>query len=103
MAAPVSFPCIGAGSVSEAFQGHHCRTDGCERGTSALDAGLISSARAVEHYEMVRYGALLAWVRQLGKRDVAKLLEETFEQEASADLELSKLAEKLINRSAEAV
>jgi len=71
-------------------------------GAPALDAGLISSAQAVEHYEMARYGTLLAWARQLGKKDVAKLLEETFEQESKADLELSKLAEKSINRSAEA-
>ncbi|MGV0877819.1 DUF892 family protein [Martelella sp. FLE1502] len=72
------------------------------KGAPALDAGLISSAQAVEHYEMARYGTLLAWARQLGKKDVVKLLEETFEQESKADLELSKLAEKAINRSAEA-
>ncbi|MGV0817388.1 YciE/YciF ferroxidase family protein [Martelella sp. AMO21009] len=72
------------------------------KGAPALDAGLISSAQAVEHYEMARYGTLLAWARQLGKKDVVKLLEETFEQESKADLELSKLAEKSINASAEA-
>ncbi|WP_174803777.1 ferritin-like domain-containing protein [Martelella limonii] len=72
------------------------------KGTPALDAGLISSAQAVEHYEMARYGTLLAWSRQMGMKDVAKLLEETFEQESKADLDLSKLAEKSINRSAEA-
>jgi len=72
------------------------------KGAPALDAGLISSAQAVEHYEMARYGTLLAWARQLDKKDVVKLLEETFEQESKADLELSKLAEKSINRSAEA-
>lgn len=73
------------------------------KGAPALDAGLISSAQAVEHYEMARYGTLLAWARQLGKKDVVKLLEETFEQESKADLELSKLAEKSVNASAEAV
>ncbi|AQZ53178.1 ferritin-like domain-containing protein [Martelella mediterranea] len=72
------------------------------KGAPALDAGLISSAQAVEHYEMARYGTLLAWARQLGKKDVVKLLEETFEQESKADLELSKLAEKSVNASAEA-
>ena len=51
---------------------------------------------------MARYGTLLAWARQLGKKDVVKLLEETFEQESKADLELSKLAEKSVNASAEA-
>ncbi len=68
--------------------------------TPALDAGLISAAQAVEHYEMARYGTLIAWAKQLGKKDVAKLLEETFEQESTADLELSKLAEKSLNAEA---
>lgn len=103
MAAPVSFRGNGTGGGSEALQGHHYLTAGCKCGTPAIDAGLISSAQAVDHYEMVRYGALLAWVRQLGKRDVVELLEENFEQESRADLKLSKLAEKSINRSAEAV
>ncbi|MBB4124045.1 ferritin-like domain-containing protein [Martelella radicis] len=70
--------------------------------TPALDAGLISAAQAVEHYEMARYGTLIAWAKQLGKKDVAKLLEETFEQESTADLELSKLAEKSLNAHADA-
>ncbi|WP_152534538.1 DUF892 family protein [Martelella sp. AD-3] len=70
--------------------------------TPALDAGLISAAQAVEHYEMARYGTLIAWAKQLDKKDVVKLLEETFEQESTADLELSKLAEKSLNAHAKA-
>ncbi|TNB48153.1 ferritin-like domain-containing protein [Martelella lutilitoris] len=70
--------------------------------TPALDAGLISAAQAVEHYEMARYGTLIAWAKQLDKKEVAKLLEETFEQESTADLELSKLAEKSLNAHAKA-
>ncbi|QQM32682.1 ferritin-like domain-containing protein [Martelella lutilitoris] len=70
--------------------------------TPALDAGLISAAQAVEHYEMARYGTLIAWAKQLDKKEVVKLLEETFEQESTADLELSKLAEKSLNAHAKA-
>lgn len=70
--------------------------------TPALDAGLISAAQAVEHYEMARYGTLIAWAKQLDKKEVVKLLEETFEQELTADLELSKLAEKSLNAHAKA-
>ncbi|AJY46158.1 ferritin-like domain-containing protein [Martelella endophytica] len=71
-------------------------------GTPALDAGLISSAQAVEHYEMARYGTLLAWAKLMKRDAIAKLLEETYEQESNADLELSKLAEKAINLEAQA-
>jgi ferritin-like metal-binding protein YciE len=41
---------------------------------AANDAALISSAQAVEHYEMTRYGTLVAWAKQLGRADCAKLL-----------------------------
>ena len=43
------------------------------KGTQALDAGLISAAQAVEHYEITRYGTLKRWAEVLGKKDVAKL------------------------------
>ena len=44
------------------------------KGTAAIDAGLISSAQAVEHYEMTRYGTLKRWAEVLGMDDAAKLL-----------------------------
>ncbi len=62
-----------------------------------LDAALIACAQAIEHYEIARYGAMAAWALQAGKDDVARLLHETLEEEKSADLSLSQLAESVIN------
>lgn len=61
-------------------------------GSEALDAGLISSAQAVEHYEMARYGTLKAWARQLGMTDCFKLLEQTYKEEFETDRKLTDLA-----------
>ena len=69
--------------------------------TIALDAGLISSAQAVEHYEITRYGTLIAWARELGRPDCAMVLEETLEEEKAADLKLTGLADGEINAVAE--
>jgi ferritin-like metal-binding protein YciE len=65
------------------------------KGTPTLEAGLIASGQAVEHYEMARYGTLKRWAEMLGHSDAAKLLDETLQQEKAADQKLSKLAEKL--------
>jgi len=65
-----------------------------------LDAALIASAQAVEHYEMARYGTLVAWAKQLGREDCAKLLHETLEEEKATDHKLTTLAETMINRKA---
>ena len=51
------------------------------KGTPALDAGLIAAAQAVEHYEITRYGTLKRWAEVLGMSDVAKLLDETLQEE----------------------
>lgn len=59
----------------------------------ALDAGLISSAQAVEHYEITRYGTLRTWAKQLGRADVVKLLEATLGEEKATDQKLTDLAE----------
>jgi ferritin-like metal-binding protein YciE len=66
----------------------------------ALNAGLIASAQAVEHYEIARYGTLVAWARQLGHEDCAKLLEKTLDEEYAADKKLSALAENSLNQKA---
>ena len=63
------------------------------KGTIALDAGLISSGQAVEHYEMARYGTLRTWAQQLGRNDAAKLFEATLREERATDQALTKLAE----------
>jgi len=62
------------------------------QGTAALDAGLISSAQAVEHYEIARYGTLKRWAEELGKGDIAALFDETLQEEMKTDTHLSKLA-----------
>lgn len=63
------------------------------KGTISLDAGLISSAQAVEHYEMARYGTLRTWATQLGLNDAAKILETTLLEERATDQKLTQLAE----------
>ncbi len=65
-----------------------------------LDAALIASAQAVEHYEITRYGTLIAWAKELGREDCAQLLSETLAEEKNADKKLSSLAEGRINRKA---
>lgn len=70
------------------------------RNTPALDAGLISSAQAVEHYEMARYGTLKRWATELGMNDAAKLLDETLQQEMKTDSDLTKLADASANQAA---
>jgi len=67
-----------------------------------LDAGIISSAQAVEHYEICRYGTLVEWAKDLGHTDVAALLEETLKEEHNADDVLTKVARGSVNKSAEA-
>jgi len=70
------------------------------KGTKALDAGLISSAQAVEHYEITRYGTLKRWASELGHKDIAKLLDATLQEEGQTDKDLTKLAETKINLKA---
>jgi ferritin-like metal-binding protein YciE len=65
-----------------------------------LNAALIGAAQAVEHYEMTRYGTLVAWARTLGRSDVAKLLEANLKQEKATDKKLTVIAKKKINRKA---
>lgn len=62
------------------------------KGTKALDAGLVSAAQAVEHYEMARYGTLRTWAQQLGYKDAVKLLEATLHEEQATDQILSTIA-----------
>ncbi len=66
-----------------------------------LDAALIASAQAVEHYEITRYGTLIAWARQLGRDEIAALLKETLDEEYATDDKLTAMAEARINPKAE--
>jgi ferritin-like metal-binding protein YciE len=70
------------------------------RDGEALDAGLIAAAQAVEHYEIARYGTLLAWAKQLGLSDAEGLIQETLVEEENTDQVLSELAEDAINPAA---
>ena len=65
-----------------------------------LDAGLIAAAQAAEHYEIARYGTLVAWADRLGLQDAVKILKMTLDEEYSADKELSLLAEGSLNKKA---
>lgn len=67
------------------------------KGSPALDAGLVSSAQAVEHYEITRYGTLSAWAKQLGHQDAAKLLDASLQEESKTDTDLTQLAETAVN------
>jgi ferritin-like metal-binding protein YciE len=72
------------------------------KGMPALDAGLLAAAQAVEHYEITRYGTLIAWAEKLGRRDAVPLLQETLEEEKDTDKALTQLAETAINQYAQA-
>lgn len=70
--------------------------------TAALDAGLISAAQAVEHYEITRYGTLKRWATELGMADAAKLFDATLKEETQTDQDLTKLADRSANQRAKA-
>ncbi len=67
---------------------------------SVMDAALIAAAQAVEHYEMTRYGTLIAWAKQLGRTDCADVLAKNLEEEKAADQKLTSLALSSANRKA---
>jgi ferritin-like metal-binding protein YciE len=64
---------------------------------AVLDAALINAAQAAEHYEIARYGSLIAWAKQLGRNDCASVLQKTLEEEKATDKKLTTLAESKIN------
>jgi ferritin-like metal-binding protein YciE len=66
------------------------------------DAGLVACGQAVEHYEMARYGAMVAWAQAAGHKEVVGLLQQTLDEEKKADKLLNDLALKSINKSAAA-
>src|SRR5689334_24804415 len=67
-----------------------------------LNAALIAAAQAVEHYEITRYGTLVAWARLLGRSDVARLLAVNLKEEKATDKKLNGIAKRKINRKAAA-
>jgi len=67
---------------------------------AALDAGIVAGAQRVEHYEIAAYGCLIAWAQEMGKPDVAEILNSTLDEERAADEKLSSLAEGGLNARA---
>jgi ferritin-like metal-binding protein YciE len=65
-----------------------------------LDAAIIAAGQAVEHYEITRYGSLIAWAKRLGRSDVAQVLEQTLKEEKAADKKLTDIAESKVNLKA---
>jgi ferritin-like metal-binding protein YciE len=66
-----------------------------------LDAAIVGSAQAVEHYEIARYGTLIAWAESLGHDDILRLLNTNLKEEKAADKKLSTVAvRKGVNRKA---
>jgi ferritin-like metal-binding protein YciE len=66
-----------------------------------MDAAIIASAQAVEHYEITRYGGLIAWAEEVGRADIAKIFKATLKEEVATDKALSRLAEGKVNPTAE--
>jgi ferritin-like metal-binding protein YciE len=94
-------------------QGHKCPAiDGIIREAEDLmgevddqdvmNTAIVAAAQAVEHYEITRYGALIAWATELGHRQSAKLLGESLKEEKATDAKLTAIAERKINPRAEA-
>jgi ferritin-like metal-binding protein YciE len=65
-----------------------------------LDAAIIAASQAVEHYEITRYGTLIAWAQQLGRDNVIALLQKNLDEEKAADKKLTTIAESKVNRKA---
>ena len=65
-----------------------------------LDAAMLSSAQAVEHYEITRYGTLISLARQIGRSDCASVLEQTLEEEKATDRKLTEIATSRVNKKA---
>ena len=67
---------------------------------TVLNAALIAAAQAVEHYEITRYGTLVAWAKLIGRNDVAKILSMTLKEEKATDKKLGGIAKRKINKKA---
>ncbi len=62
-----------------------------------MGVGIIAAAQAVEHYEITRYGALIAWAKELGHSQDAAILARSLEEEKAADRKLTAIAERRVN------
>ena len=71
-----------------------------EDGTATRDVGLIIAAQKVEHYEIASYGSLATLAKTIGREDIAKILNETLEEEKTTDELLTGIAESDVNYAA---
>jgi ferritin-like metal-binding protein YciE len=71
-----------------------------EAAEDVRDAALVAAAQAVEHYEITRYGTLIAWAEELGRPDCASLLKANLDEEKATDAKLTEIAEERVNREA---
>jgi ferritin-like metal-binding protein YciE len=62
-----------------------------------MDAALIAADQTVEHYEITRYGSLIAWANELGRADCASVLQRTLDEEKATDMKLTQMAESAVN------
>jgi ferritin-like metal-binding protein YciE len=65
-----------------------------------LNAALVAAGQAAEHYEITRYGTLIAWAKQLGRNDCASVLQKNLDEEKAADRKLTEIAESRVNLKA---
>ncbi len=70
-------------------------------GDDVLNVGIVAAAQAVEHYEITRYGALIAWARELGRNSSVPLLQANLKEEKAADQKLTAIAEQRVNPKSE--
>ena len=70
------------------------------KGSSTIDAALISAAQKVEHYEIASYGCLCTWAKLMEHEEAARLLQESLDEEKEADERLTEIAESLANLEA---
>jgi ferritin-like metal-binding protein YciE len=73
---------------------------GDAKDNDVIDAAAAAAAQAVEHYEIARYGTLIAWARELGRDDIAGVLQQTLAEEKATDAKLTQIAEARVNRLA---
>ena len=97
------FKSVGAeakGEKCDAIEGLIKEAEGImeEASSTALDAGLLAAAQAVEHYEIARYGSLREWAKVLGHEEAHTLLTEILDQEKAANNKLTNLAVTSLNK-----
>jgi ferritin-like metal-binding protein YciE len=93
---PAGIPCEGILGIIK--EGQEMMREFAEG--EAFEAGLIAAAQSIEHYEIARYGTLIAWANELGRSDCAALLKQNLEEEKAADKKLTAMAESKVNRRA---